>query len=113
MTNPSLSGRGSALKPRAAARRPPRRGRTAWRRTERWMDSGAARPPPHLARRRTDRAAPRSAWSTSAPTPSASWSSRGVARNPLAIFNEKAVLGLGRGLQQTGRLNDGRGRRRR
>jgi exopolyphosphatase/guanosine-5'-triphosphate,3'-diphosphate pyrophosphatase len=30
----------------------------------------------------------------------------GASRNPLTIFNEKAVLGLGRGLQQTGRLND-------
>lgn len=30
----------------------------------------------------------------------------GRARNPQAIFNEKAVLGLGRGLQQTGRLNE-------
>jgi exopolyphosphatase/guanosine-5'-triphosphate,3'-diphosphate pyrophosphatase len=30
----------------------------------------------------------------------------GLSRNPLTIFNEKAVLGLGRGLQQTGRLNE-------
>jgi exopolyphosphatase/guanosine-5'-triphosphate,3'-diphosphate pyrophosphatase len=30
----------------------------------------------------------------------------GLTRNPLTIFNEKAVLGLGRGLQQTGRLNE-------
>jgi exopolyphosphatase/guanosine-5'-triphosphate,3'-diphosphate pyrophosphatase len=30
----------------------------------------------------------------------------GVGRNPAAIFNEKAVLRLGRGLQQTGRLNE-------
>ncbi|MBK1662058.1 Ppx/GppA family phosphatase [Paracraurococcus ruber] len=30
----------------------------------------------------------------------------GLGRNPQAIFNEKAVLGLGRGLQGTGRLND-------
>ena len=30
----------------------------------------------------------------------------GQGRNPAAIFNEKAVLRLGRGLQQTGRLND-------
>ena len=30
----------------------------------------------------------------------------GLTRNPLPIFNEKAVLGLGRGLQNTGRLND-------
>ncbi|MBY0335795.1 MAG: Ppx/GppA family phosphatase [Acetobacteraceae bacterium] len=30
----------------------------------------------------------------------------GMARNPHAIFNEKAVLGLGRGLHNTGRLND-------
>jgi len=29
----------------------------------------------------------------------------GRGRNPVAIFNEKAVLGLGRGLQSTGRLN--------
>jgi exopolyphosphatase/guanosine-5'-triphosphate,3'-diphosphate pyrophosphatase len=29
----------------------------------------------------------------------------GRGRNPLPIFNEKAVLGLGRGLQTTGRLN--------
>ncbi len=29
----------------------------------------------------------------------------GRGRNPQAIFNEKAVLGLGRGLQATGRLN--------
>lgn len=29
----------------------------------------------------------------------------GLARNPHAIFNEKAVLGLGRGLHATGRLN--------
>ena len=29
----------------------------------------------------------------------------GAGRNPQAIFNEKAVLGLGRGLQTTGRLN--------
>ncbi|MBL6078841.1 Ppx/GppA family phosphatase [Belnapia sp. T18] len=31
----------------------------------------------------------------------------GRGRNPQAIFNEKAVLGLGRGLQATGRLNEG------
>ena len=30
----------------------------------------------------------------------------GAGRNPVAIFNEKAVLRLGRGLQQTGRLNE-------
>jgi exopolyphosphatase/guanosine-5'-triphosphate,3'-diphosphate pyrophosphatase len=30
----------------------------------------------------------------------------GLARNPHAIFNEKAVLGLGRGLHSTGRLNE-------
>jgi len=30
----------------------------------------------------------------------------GRGRNPHAIFNEKAVLGLGRGLHVTGRLND-------
>jgi exopolyphosphatase/guanosine-5'-triphosphate,3'-diphosphate pyrophosphatase len=30
----------------------------------------------------------------------------GASRNPLTVFNEKAVLGLGRGLQQTGRLNE-------
>jgi exopolyphosphatase/guanosine-5'-triphosphate,3'-diphosphate pyrophosphatase len=30
----------------------------------------------------------------------------GRVRNPMAIFNEKAVLRLGRGLQSTGRLND-------
>ena len=30
----------------------------------------------------------------------------GRGRNPVAIFNEKAVLRLGRGLQQTGRLNE-------
>ena len=30
----------------------------------------------------------------------------GLGRNPQAIFNEKAVLGLGRGLQATGRLNE-------
>jgi exopolyphosphatase/guanosine-5'-triphosphate,3'-diphosphate pyrophosphatase len=30
----------------------------------------------------------------------------GLSRNPVTVFNEKAVLGLGRGLQQTGRLND-------
>ncbi len=30
----------------------------------------------------------------------------GRSRNPAPIFNEKAVLGLGRGLQTTGRLND-------
>ena len=30
----------------------------------------------------------------------------GDGRNPVAIFNEKAVLRLGRGLQQTGRLNE-------
>ncbi len=30
----------------------------------------------------------------------------GEGRNPAAIFNEKAVLRLGRGLQQTGRLNE-------
>ncbi|MDO9710480.1 Ppx/GppA family phosphatase [Paracraurococcus sp. LOR1-02] len=30
----------------------------------------------------------------------------GLGRNPQAIFNEKAVLGLGRGLQSTGRLNE-------
>jgi exopolyphosphatase / guanosine-5'-triphosphate,3'-diphosphate pyrophosphatase len=30
----------------------------------------------------------------------------GACRNPVAIFNEKAVLRLGRGLQATGRLND-------
>src|SRR3954447_1154563 len=30
----------------------------------------------------------------------------GRCRNPVAIFNEKAVLRLGRGLQSTGRLNE-------
>jgi len=30
----------------------------------------------------------------------------GLQRNPQAIFNEKAILGLGRGLQATGRLNE-------
>src|ERR1700681_1439269 len=30
----------------------------------------------------------------------------GHTRNPMPIFNEKAVLRLGRGLQKTGRLND-------
>src|SRR5580692_1640978 len=30
----------------------------------------------------------------------------GRCRNPVAIFNEKAVLRLGRGLQATGRLNE-------
>jgi exopolyphosphatase / guanosine-5'-triphosphate,3'-diphosphate pyrophosphatase len=30
----------------------------------------------------------------------------GQSRNPVAVFNEKAVLRLGRGLQSTGRLND-------
>src|ERR1700742_3288974 len=30
----------------------------------------------------------------------------GLGRNPMSIFNEKAVLRLGRGLQATGRLND-------
>ncbi|MDO9499603.1 Ppx/GppA family phosphatase [Falsiroseomonas sp.] len=30
----------------------------------------------------------------------------GLSRNPLTIFNEKAVLGLGRGLQNTGLLNE-------
>lgn len=30
----------------------------------------------------------------------------GLSRNPRAIFNEKAVLGLGRGLNATGRLNE-------
>ncbi|MGX9963692.1 Ppx/GppA phosphatase family protein [Roseomonas sp. F4] len=30
----------------------------------------------------------------------------GLTRNPLTIFNEKAVLGLGRGLQNTGLLNE-------
>jgi exopolyphosphatase/guanosine-5'-triphosphate,3'-diphosphate pyrophosphatase len=30
----------------------------------------------------------------------------GCGRNPLTVFNEKAVLGLGRGLQATGRLNE-------
>jgi len=30
----------------------------------------------------------------------------GESRNPVAIFNEKAVLRLGKGLQQTGRLNE-------
>jgi exopolyphosphatase/guanosine-5'-triphosphate,3'-diphosphate pyrophosphatase len=30
----------------------------------------------------------------------------GIGRNPVAIFNEKAVLRLGRGLQMTGRLNE-------
>ncbi len=30
----------------------------------------------------------------------------GLGRNPRAIFNEKAVLGLGRGLNATGRLNE-------
>src|SRR5580700_3737398 len=30
----------------------------------------------------------------------------GHGRNPLGIFNEKAVLRLGRGLSSTGRLND-------
>jgi exopolyphosphatase/guanosine-5'-triphosphate,3'-diphosphate pyrophosphatase len=30
----------------------------------------------------------------------------GLSRNPVQVFNEKAVLGLGRGLQVTGRLNE-------
>ena len=30
----------------------------------------------------------------------------GTGRNPIAVFNEKAVLRLGRGLQQSGRLNE-------
>ncbi len=30
----------------------------------------------------------------------------GISRNPVTIFNEKAVLRLGRGLETTGRLND-------
>ncbi|RYE87294.1 MAG: Ppx/GppA family phosphatase, partial [Oxalobacteraceae bacterium] len=30
----------------------------------------------------------------------------GRGRNPVAIFNEKAVLRLGRGMQSTGRLNE-------
>src|SRR5579863_5789204 len=30
----------------------------------------------------------------------------GLTRNPMSIFNEKAVLRLGRGLTATGRLND-------
>ncbi|WP_239451614.1 Ppx/GppA phosphatase family protein [Elioraea rosea] len=30
----------------------------------------------------------------------------GLARNPSAIFNEKAILGLGRGLQASGKLNE-------
>src|SRR3954468_14142566 len=30
----------------------------------------------------------------------------GHTRNPMPIFNEKAVLRLGRGMQDTGRLND-------
>src|SRR3984893_12397914 len=30
----------------------------------------------------------------------------GLGRNPVAIFNEKAVLRLGRGMQATGRLNE-------
>src|SRR5579864_1155436 len=30
----------------------------------------------------------------------------GACRNPVSIFNEKAVLRLGRGLQATGRLNE-------
>jgi exopolyphosphatase/guanosine-5'-triphosphate,3'-diphosphate pyrophosphatase len=30
----------------------------------------------------------------------------GQGRNPVAIFNEKAVLRLGRGMQSTGRLNE-------
>ncbi|MBN8901019.1 MAG: Ppx/GppA family phosphatase, partial [Rhodospirillales bacterium] len=30
----------------------------------------------------------------------------GHTRNPIAIFNEKAVLRLGRGLQSTGRLDE-------
>src|ERR1700739_2602805 len=30
----------------------------------------------------------------------------GACRNPVAIFNEKAVLRLGRGLQASGRLNE-------
>ncbi|MCS6853942.1 MAG: Ppx/GppA family phosphatase, partial [Elioraea sp.] len=30
----------------------------------------------------------------------------GLTRNPQIVFNEKAILGLGRGLQMTGRLNE-------
>src|ERR1700712_3531051 len=30
----------------------------------------------------------------------------GHTRNPMPIFNEKAVLRLGRGMEQTGRLNE-------
>jgi exopolyphosphatase/guanosine-5'-triphosphate,3'-diphosphate pyrophosphatase len=30
----------------------------------------------------------------------------GTGRNPMTVFNEKAVLGLGRGLQATGKLNE-------
>ena len=95
MTNPSLSGRGSALhgpavaSPLAIHRRPgPREpGLTACRFSR-------------LPMRRAAR------WSISDRTPCASWSTRAHCRNPVAIFNEKAVLRLGRGLQATGRLNE-------
>jgi len=36
------------------------------------------------------------------------WFFEGHTRNPVPIFNEKAVLRLGRGMQTTGMLNEGR-----
>jgi exopolyphosphatase/guanosine-5'-triphosphate,3'-diphosphate pyrophosphatase len=47
-----------------------------------------------------------SAWSTSGSNSVRLVVFEGLSRNPLQIFNEKAVLGLGRGLQVTGRLNE-------
>lgn len=61
--------------------------------------------PPRLARRRRDR--PRRFGVVDLGSNSVRLVVfEGVSRNPLTVFNEKAVLGLGRGLQQTGRLNE-------
>ena len=94
MTNPSLSGRGSALHGPLLA-----------------IPPGAPLRRPERVHRRTDHAVCRPQCRAARVVDLGSNSVRlvvyeGHGRNPVAIFNEKAVLRLGRGLQATGRLNE-------
>ncbi len=91
MTNPSLSGRGSAL------HGPSSRSATRARRPDRV--AGLTQALPTLTGRAAARRRPRLQLRPPRRV-------RGRGRNPVAIFNEKAVLRLGRGLQTTGRLNE-------
>ncbi len=69
------------------------------------MDEAFTLTPPRMTRRRADR--PRRLGVVDLGSNSVRLVVfEGLSRNPLTIFNEKAVLGLGRGLQQTGRLSD-------